>query len=493
MAKSHNNFVDMVVKAAQTVNVRVMDAASLTSTNFNLENSSSTGCLTFDFLMRGGLPDGRFHIVYGPSGAGKTTFTARAMAMAQGLGRPVVHIDAEYAADVVYMKALGLDMQNGQHYSYVQPVSGDDAFGLMRRVMDAWTENYGSEIRGPLFIVDSLKALPARAHTEDDSKNPIGLQARMFSTWLPLLKSGIGQTNSTLLAVNQVRQNPMQMFGNPETMPGGEAITFFADTILRLSRVGKVEEDALGTSQVMRMMVKKCKHVLAGAQVDMKLMHGLGYDPRADIWLFLENSGMGEYDRGWYTINPYDGIELPEGLEPEKKYRIDDLMPWMLPAPGMHYATAPLYAWSANLIWSGKIHKAIDDYNKSQEKDEGKVNVGAGSFKFDFSSLAKKGFDIGKFKASAKQDEAVHEGDDGSGATRKYHIATDYPPEQWEGFIGYKAISTAYGDEYDCVINKVDVDGGMFEVTWTEGGEIEEVLVDTMYYVAPVTEEAATA
>lgn len=486
--KAQNKFIDMVLRAAQTTNVRILDASELTRSHFHPDNSTSMGCLTFDFLLRGGLPDGRFHIVYGPSGAGKTTFTSRAMAMAQSQKRPVVHIDAEYAVDSVYMKQLGLDMQNGANYSYVQPVSGEGAFQLIHRITDAWTAEYGSELRGPLFVIDSLKALAVEMQLEDDSKNPIALQARMFSNFMPMVKSSLGQTNSTLLAVNQVRQNPGQMFGNPETMPGGEALTFFADTILRLSRVGKVEEDELGTSQVMRMMIKKCKHVLGGATTDMKLLHGLGYDPRADIWLFMEASGMGVAERGWYTMSPYDGIELPPGLEADKRYRINELLPYMLPAPGMHYATAPLYAWAANLIWSGKIHKAIQAFNDATEVEEQKVNVGAGHSNFDFSSLMKKNFDIGKFKAHSKQEEAVHEHDDGSGAVRKYNIGSEYPSEQWDTFVGYDCLSTAYGSEDACTVNSVNVDEATMEVTWHDGGEIEEVGVDTMYYIAPASE-----
>lgn len=483
-----SNFLKMVSNAAQAANVQILDTSNAFNTHIDLQHGCPVGSLTLDFLLKGGLPDGRFHIVYGPSGAGKTTFVSRAGGMAQSMKRPVIHIDAEYAADVHYMKQLGLDMTNGENYVYVQPTSGDGAFRLIKRTLEQWIEEHGAnnpDVQGPLIIVDSLKALAPEAQMEDDTKNPIGLQARMFSTWLPPIKALVGQSRAILLAVNQVRQNPMQMFGNPETMPGGEAITFFADSILRLSRVGKVEETDLGNTQTMRINFKKSKHVTPGANVDLQLLQGIGYDPRADISLFLNQSGVAEYERGWWTFNPYGyDITLPEGIEEGKRYRANEILPYMVPEYGKHYATAPLYAWSANLIWSGKVFTEIKKYNASTNESDHISDVSAGSHEFDFTALASSAFDIGKFKAKSGDKEVADENDLGEASAREsWNIAESYDPADWQQFVGQIVTSTSYEPEAECTITAIDPDAGTATVVWTEDGNEEaDIPVDTLYY-----------
>lgn len=489
-----DQFAGMLSFAAEQANVQIMDAASSLQTRVNSTNGVSTGSLALDGILRGGFPDKRWHTVYGPSMAGKTTISARTAAMAQAAKRPVVHIDAEYAADIRYFAKLGLNMKDTQYYGYCQPNTGDDAFRFMKRIMEKWLENFGAEIPGPLFVIDSLKALTPMAFMDDDTKNPIGLQARMFSTWLPPIKALIGQTNSCVLAINQVRQNPMQMFGSPETAPGGEALVFFADTIIRMSRVGKAEENDWGNSLTTRFNFKKCKHSTPGSSIDLQLIQGIGFDPTIDAWVFLKDvAGIADNSHGYYWFSPYEGLpELPCGLVPDKKYRWEDIVKHLVPPKGQHYMYAPLYAWCWNIVQSGLLFDAMATYEQENQLS----SIAAGDFELDFTHL----LTAASPDAFKQRNDAANESVTDDGETTKMPKGKKYDPKKaWRlnqvapedlaAYVGREVESDFYEDGaiYVCTVMSIDAKDSSAIIKWKDGGEEETVGLKYLIYVTPPT------
>jgi len=58
----------------------------------------------------GGLPRGRIVEIYGPESSGKSTLALHVVAEAQRNGGICAYIDAEYALDPVYARAIGVDV-----------------------------------------------------------------------------------------------------------------------------------------------------------------------------------------------------------------------------------------------------------------------------------------------------------------------------------------------------------------------------------------------
>jgi recombination protein RecA len=57
----------------------------------------STGALTLDLALGGGLPKGRVIEIYGPESSGKTTLALHALAEVQKMGGVAAIVDAEHA------------------------------------------------------------------------------------------------------------------------------------------------------------------------------------------------------------------------------------------------------------------------------------------------------------------------------------------------------------------------------------------------------------
>jgi recombination protein RecA len=64
----------------------------------------SSGSLTLDAALGGGIPKGRVVEIYGPESSGKTTLALHVIAECQKIGGTAAFVDAEHALDPSYGK-----------------------------------------------------------------------------------------------------------------------------------------------------------------------------------------------------------------------------------------------------------------------------------------------------------------------------------------------------------------------------------------------------
>ena len=105
-----------------------------------------------------------------------------------------------------------------------------------------------------MIVVDSVASLLPLAMAEADyDQKTMGVHAKMMSEGLNKIKGIANKTKTTIIFINQIREKIGQMFGNPETTPGGRALKFYSS--LRMSvKCGqkiKVEE----TKQVLGLKI----------------------------------------------------------------------------------------------------------------------------------------------------------------------------------------------------------------------------------------------
>jgi recombination protein RecA len=88
----------------------------------------STGAMALDMALGiGGLPRGRIVEIYGPESSGKSTLALHVVAEAQRNGGICAYIDAEYALDPVYARAIGVDVDE---LLISQPDNGEQALEI---------------------------------------------------------------------------------------------------------------------------------------------------------------------------------------------------------------------------------------------------------------------------------------------------------------------------------------------------------------------------
>lgn len=79
------------------------------------------------------------------------------------------------------------------------------------------------------ILIDSYPSLLPMSMDEDDVKSGMALQAREFSKHIPRVKGKLRAKRVAILGINQLRQRPAVMYGDPSYEPGGEALKFYSD------------------------------------------------------------------------------------------------------------------------------------------------------------------------------------------------------------------------------------------------------------------------
>ena len=117
----------------------------------------STGSLSLDIALGGGIPKGRIIEVYGPESSGKTTLTLHIVAEVQKAGGVAAFIDAEHALDPSYAKRIGVDTEK---LLVSQPDSGEQALEIVETLVRSNAVD--------IVVIDSVAALVPQAEIEGD-------------------------------------------------------------------------------------------------------------------------------------------------------------------------------------------------------------------------------------------------------------------------------------------------------------------------------------
>lgn len=174
----------------------------------------STGSMLLDQeIGNGGLVCGRIHEIFGGSGSSKTTMSTMvcANALKKFPDKFIVYVDAEMALDLEYTKSLGLDIYDDR-VILIQSQSCEEIF----ESVEALIRTGGVS----LVIIDSVPAMLTKAEAEKGyDEMTIGAKAKFLSTSIPKMLKLLKETDTTMIFVNQVRDN-VGSYGGGSTTPG---------------------------------------------------------------------------------------------------------------------------------------------------------------------------------------------------------------------------------------------------------------------------------
>jgi len=276
----------------------------------------STGALTLDMTLGiGGLPRGRVVEIYGPESSGKSTLALSVVAEAQKMGLTAAYIDAEHALDPVYMRALGVDLDN---LLLSQPDYGEMALDVLIKLIN--TGSVG------VVVVDSVAALTPKAELEGDmSDMQMGAQARMMGKAIRKLVALASENQTLVIFINQIREKIGVMFGNPETTPGGRALKYSASVRLDVRReASKDTKDKDGNLTGIHVVAKTVKNKMSPPlkRAEFDIIYGKGIDTLGCIVDLAYDKGILEKSGAWYSL---DGTNIGQGRQNTIEYFAQDL------------------------------------------------------------------------------------------------------------------------------------------------------------------------
>jgi recombination protein RecA len=267
----------------------------------------STGALTLDLALGGGLPKGRVIEIYGPESSGKTTVALHALAEVQRNGGIAAFVDAEHALDPTYAAALGVDTNN---LLISQPDTGESALEIVDQLVRSAAVD--------IVVIDSVAALVPRAEIEGEMGDiHVGLQARLMSQALRKITGNIGKSGCTVIFINQLRQKIGITYGSPETTTGGNALKFYASVRLDIRRIQTLKKGTEEFGNRVKVKVAKNKVAPPFRIAEFDIIFGKGVSTLGCIVDLAEETSIIVRKGAWYS---YKGENISQGRDNAIKY-----------------------------------------------------------------------------------------------------------------------------------------------------------------------------
>lgn len=265
----------------------------------------STGSLSLDVALGGGIRSGRITELIAWEGSGKTTLCLHLVAEAQKKGMNVAYVDAEHALDEKYARAIGVDW-DALKPTLFQPMCGEDAFQYGQELLK------GGDLH--LLIFDSTSGMLPKSQMEaEPGGSNMGKHALLFSKEVPKINTYTADNNAIVVFVSQVREKIGVMFGSPETTQAGNTLKFFASNRIDLRKsLEKDGDEVIGINT--KFKVLKCKTAPPYKTGVFPIVFGVGIDKVAE--LIDMASDLGVIKKWGKTITILD--------ETDTKYDIDE-------------------------------------------------------------------------------------------------------------------------------------------------------------------------
>jgi len=282
-----------------------------------------TGSISLDLALGvGGVPRGRVVEIYGSEASGKTTLALHILAEVQKKGGIGAFVDAEHALDPDYARKIGVNVED---LLISQPDSGEQALQIVETLVRSGQVD--------AIVIDSVAALAPKAEIVGEmGEFQIGLQARLMSSALRKLSGIVAKTKTSVIFLNQTRMKIGQMWGNPETTPGGLALKFYASVRIDLRRIAQIKhgDEIIGSRIRAKIVKNKVAAPFKTAEFDIFSNEGISYlgdilnialkrevVKKTGSWLEFGNKKLGqgiEQSKSFLRENPEIAEKIKEAI-----------------------------------------------------------------------------------------------------------------------------------------------------------------------------------
>jgi recombination protein RecA len=232
-----------------------------------------TGVCEFDVGTGGGFPKGRITIVYGVESSGKTNLALKAIAYIQKYYPPgknrCAFINLEGTFDPAWATKMGVDVDQ---LDVINPAYGEEAVDITDAVLRA--SDLAICVVDSIAVMVSSKEIAKSVETADMGTSAILIKRLCNKAVIALAEEARKDHYPALVLINQRRFKVGVMFGDPETMPGGETMKFLSSLTVRLygkNIVDKNYHPDIPCWKDTSVIVKKAKIPVTSANFEYKM------------------------------------------------------------------------------------------------------------------------------------------------------------------------------------------------------------------------------
>jgi len=236
-----------------------------------------------------GLPYGRPIEISGMESMGKTALVLTLAGIAQQRENFIVWIDFENSYDEDWVTLRGVDTKKnflllqtyeGTFDNEKEPrvILGSELCDEMEKALPIIHKQGNQRI---FLVMDSIPAILLPNQVDEGFKSNMALAnflSQRFRKWVPQFRS----YNVLPVFINQLRQNPMQMWGSPWYSPGGNAQKFYYHSRVRVQRTKGGKVNHMGKQVGIQGIITNTKNKSGGIE-GSKVGYKIFFDGRTEF------------------------------------------------------------------------------------------------------------------------------------------------------------------------------------------------------------------
>jgi recombination protein RecA len=244
------------------------------SKNTNEYTVISTGNGSMDNATGvGGFPLGKIVELMAWEGTGKSTVALHVIAEAQKMGLVCSLLDTEHSYDFDYGANIGV---NADDLLIFNPELLEDAANITVDLIKS------EEVH--VIVLDSMSALSTSKEKEGDvGDSNMGVKARLVGQFMRKIKGIADKHKVLVIIIGQLREK-MTLYGDPTTTDYGNAVKFFADIRIMLSKkLAKEGDDIIGNAVTAKFIKNKIGKPYQNCE--FMIAFGKGYDTINELYI----------------------------------------------------------------------------------------------------------------------------------------------------------------------------------------------------------------
>ncbi|MGO1192339.1 MAG: recombinase RecA, partial [Nesterenkonia sp.] len=131
----------------------------------------------------------------------------------------------------------------------------------------------------------------------------------------------LGQTKTTAIFINQLREKVGVFFGSPETTSGGKALKFYASVRVDVRRIETLKDGTDAVANRTRAKIVKNKMAPPFKQAEFDIVYGEGISREGGLIDVGVENGLVKKSGAWFT---YEGDQLGQGKEKARQFLKDN-------------------------------------------------------------------------------------------------------------------------------------------------------------------------
>jgi recombination protein RecA len=271
----------------------------------------SSGSISLDLAIGiGGYPRGALIDIFGEESSGKSLLSIMAMAQIQKIGGTVVVWDAErsYSKNIEWMKINGVDTSKVRFLKLSPDVGAEEGFEAIEKII--------KEKAADLIVIDSIPSLIPSSMLKRNVTDSvrIGERAAMLTNVLPRLVTLADEYGTTIMTINQMRQNIGGGFYGPQEKETSiMALKHHATIRLFVKKITKSIKIENGVPVSHRINIKIVKNKVAAPYktAEFEINYTKGVNNHMELAEILISSGLAKSKGGWIEFEgkKYHGMD----------------------------------------------------------------------------------------------------------------------------------------------------------------------------------------